>query len=96
VGEPAFERIKKAARQAQTVKIYSFNSKSDVWWKQSFSNFASLAVDVYQFEFAQIQTLCKLLKRTTELSVTSSGDSLYVSGELGECEISCKALQVQQ
>ncbi len=95
VGEPAFARIKKARRQAQAVKVYSFNSKSNVWWQQSQSDFATLAVEVYQFDFAQIQALAKLLKRTLELSVTISGDSLYVAAESGECEVTCRTLQDQ-
>lgn len=93
VGEPAFARIKKARRQAQAVKVYSFNSKSDVWWQQAQSDFATLDAEVYQFEFTQVQALAKLLKRTMELSVTISGDSLYVAGESGECEVTCRALQ---
>ena len=96
VGEPAFERIKKACRQAQAVKVYSFNTKSDVWWQQSQGDFATLDIEVYQFVFAQIQALAKLAKRTMEMSVTVSGDSLYVATESGECEISCRALQDQQ
>ena len=93
VGEPAFERIKKARRQAQAVKVYSFNTKSDVWWQQSQGDFATLDVAVYQFVFAQIQALAKLLKRSMDLSVTISGDSLYVAAESGECEITYSALQ---
>lgn len=95
VGEPTFERIKKARRQAQAVKVYSFNSKSDVWWKQSQAEFATLDIDVYQFHYPQIQALSQLLKRTMELSLTISGDSVYVAAELGECEITCRALQGQ-
>ena len=96
VGEPAFERIKKARRQAQAVKVYSFNTKSDVWWQQSQSDFATLDVEVYQFQFAQIQALANLVKRSMDLSLTISGDSLYVAAESGECEIICNALQDRQ
>jgi uncharacterized protein YaeQ len=96
VGEPAFERIKKACRQAQMVKVYSFNTKSDVWWQQTQDDFSALNVDVYQFAFAQIQTLAELVKRTMDLAVTISGDSLYVATESGECEINCRVLQEQQ
>ena len=93
VGEPAFARTKKTCRQAAFVKVYTFNTKSDVWWKQSQKDFSTLAVDVYQFQFAQIQTLAKLLKRTMDLSLTISGDSLYIAAELGECEVTCGELQ---
>lgn len=93
VGEPAFERIKKACRQAQAVKVYSFNSKSDVWWKQSENDFAKLDVEVYQFQYSQIKALAGLLQRTMDLSLTLSGDSVFVAAELGECEITCRTLQ---
>lgn len=95
LGEPAFERIKKASRLAKAVKVYSFNSKSAVWWKQSLTDFGKLNVDVYQFNFEQIKALATLVKRTMDFSVTIAGDTLYIAAELGECEISCNALQVQ-
>ncbi|MFT6924770.1 MAG: hypothetical protein ACJAZP_000328 [Psychromonas sp.] len=95
MGEPAFDRIKKASRLAKQVKVYSFNSKSAVWWKQSSADFGKLNIDVYQFNFEQVQALAKLLKRTMDYSVTIAGDTLYIAAELGECEISCNALQVQ-
>ncbi|WP_354624520.1 YaeQ family protein [Psychromonas sp. MME2] len=93
VGEPAFERIKKASHQAKQVKVYSFNSKSDVWWKQSQADFATVKVEVNQLQFVQIQALAKLVKRTMDFSVTITGDSAYIATELGECEISCLNLQ---
>ena len=96
VGEPAFERIKKARRQAKVVKVYSFNSKSEVWWRQSESDFSSVDVDVFQFEFQQIQALSKLVKRSMDLSVTISANSLYVAADFGECEIVCTTLQDNQ
>lgn len=39
VGEPEAERIKKASRQAKQVAVYSFNSKSAVWWEKNKENF---------------------------------------------------------
>ena len=44
VGEPDAERIKKSTRKAQLVKVYSFNSKSDVWWEQSKAKFEQLQI----------------------------------------------------
>jgi len=32
IGEPAFDRIKKATRLSPGVKVYSFNLKSNSWW----------------------------------------------------------------
>ena len=93
VGEPSVERIKKASRQAQTLKIYCFNSKADVWWSQAQQKISRLKASVYQFQWEEIQSLAALVQRTMEISVTITGDSAYVATELGECEISWAVLQ---
>ncbi|GLS91035.1 hypothetical protein GCM10007916_21030 [Psychromonas marina] len=97
MGEPAFDRIKKASRVAKSACVYSFNSKSDVWWRQGEAEFSTLKnLSVYQFQFEQIQQLAKLVKRTMELSITISGESTYVATELGECEVNHTVLQQSQ
>ena len=93
VGEPAVERIKKAARLAAAVKVYSFNTKSDVWWKQGQQKFDELPVSVFRFQWDQVQSLVALVERTMDLSVTITGESAYVAAELGECEVSWVSLQ---
>ena len=93
VGEPAPDRIKKASRLADEVKIYSFNSKSDVWWSQSEQKIKQLKASVYQFDWENIEALAALVERTMDLSVSITGDSAYVATALGECEVNWKALQ---
>ena len=93
VGEPAFDRIKKAARQAKVTKIYTFNTKSGVWWKQSRKDFAMIKAEVYQFEFEQIQQLAALVERTMDFSITITGNVLYVAADRGSCEINLTRLQ---
>ena len=87
IGEPAFDRIKKACRQAQAVKVYSFNTKSDVWWDQDASKFNQLAASYYRFEWSDILTLAQLVERTMDFSVTITDDSAYIATNLGECEV---------
>lgn len=88
VGEPAFERIKKASRIAAQVKIYAFNSRADVWWDQGREKFSGLpGLAVYRFDWEQIKALTKMVERTMDLSVTISGDSVYVATKTGECEV---------
>ena len=88
VGEPSPERIKKSSRLAPEVKVYSFNSKSDTWWKQTkdkvnqFSN-----VKFYQFDWQQAQTLATFAKRTMDWSLSISDDTVYVAAENQECEL---------
>jgi len=94
VGEPAVDRIKKAARLSPAVKVYSFNSKSDVWWDQGRAKFNELTVSVFQFQWERIQALAALVQRTMDLSITITGDSAYVAAESGECEVSWVPLQV--
>lgn len=93
VGEPAVERVKKATRLATSVKVYSFNAKSDVWWEQSRAGFSSLPVSVFRFDPEGIGRLAGLLQRTMALSLTITGDSAFVATETGECELEWSTLQ---
>lgn len=93
VGEPSIDRIKKATRLSPNVKVYSFNSKSDVWWEQCREKCARLKVSIFRFEWESIQALAALQQRTMNLSVTITGDSAYVATDAGECEVSWEVLQ---
>ena len=94
VGEPSVDRIKKATRLSPAVRVYSFNSKSDVWWNQGRAKFNELPVSVFQFQWESIQALAALVQRTMDLSITITGDSAYVAAQAGECEVSWVPLQV--
>jgi uncharacterized protein YaeQ len=94
VGEPTVDRIRKATRLSPTVKVYSFNSKSDTWWTQGRVKFNELPVSVFQFQWRSIQALAALVKRTMDLSVTIAGDTAYIATDSEECEVLCSALQV--
>ncbi|MBT8139065.1 MAG: YaeQ family protein [Gammaproteobacteria bacterium] len=92
VGEPGFERIKKASRIAKAVKVYSFNTKSDVWWRQEQEKFEGLSVSLMQFPWPDIEALAKLVQRTMELSVTITCDSVYIATPLGEVDVAAISL----
>ena len=96
VGEPAFERIKKATRIAKKTKVYSFNSKSDVWWMQGESQFKTLALEVVRFDWNGIQALAKLVERTMDFSLTFSGETAYIATAKGDCEVHWEVLQRNQ
>lgn len=93
VGEPAFDRMKKACRQAQKTSVYSFNSKSDVWWQQEATAFASIPVDVYQFPIAGVEAMAEHLNRTLEFSLTISDGTAFVTFPTGDVEIPRRSLQ---
>lgn len=93
VGEPAFDRIKKARRLSDRVRVYSFNSKSDVWWAQSRDKLATLPISVYRFSWPEVQTLAAMASRVMDMSVTISGESVHVAGEGGEIALMMATLQ---
>lgn len=96
MGEPAVERIKKATRKAQEVKVYSFSTKSDVWWDQNQDQFNQLDADIYRFDWEEIQNFTNMLERTMDFSVTISGNSAYIATAKGECEVHWQTLQEKQ
>lgn len=92
VGEPVVDRVKKATRQAKAVKVYSFNSKSDTWWNQNQNPLKQLPAEYYQFPWEQVQALAALVTRTMDISMTLSENSLYITTDDGDCEVTCRAL----
>ncbi|MCL4144367.1 UNVERIFIED_CONTAM: hypothetical protein GTU68_011622 [Idotea baltica] len=95
VGEPSADRVKKACNRAQQVRVYSFNSKSDVWWSQGEAKFSRLDASFYRFPWESIEALAGLVQRTMDLSVTITGDSAYITGDKGEVEVSWEVLQTR-
>lgn len=96
LGEPAFDRVKKAKRLAKNVKIYSFNSKSDTWWRQCQAQFSTLDVSVFQFDPAAIQSLARFVQRGMNISVTITGDSAFIATEQGEVEVLWQVKQLAE
>jgi uncharacterized protein YaeQ len=92
VGEPEVERIKKATRKASSVEVFSFNSKSDVWWAQSREKFVQLNAHFYRFNWHEIQQLASLCQRTMNFSVLITGESALITFENGECEVNWQTL----
>lgn len=93
-GEPSADRLRKAARRAREVRVYSFNSKSDTWWAQTGPRLEGLAVTVLQFSWPAVRQLAGLIDRTTAASITVSGDSAYVAAPRGECELPWRILKM--
>lgn len=92
IGEPTFERLKKARPISEKLTVYSFNSKSDVWWSQSENKFTKLDIKYYQFNYQHIQQLAKMLERGMNFSITISEQSAFIATEKGECEVEWKTL----
>lgn len=93
VGEPAPERIKKACTKSQAVAIYSFNSKSEVWWTQARSALAALNVSVFRFLWPEIQALATSVTRNMDIQVTITSGMLYISFPDAQHAVTLERLQ---
>jgi len=93
VGEPAFDRIKKATRVAKEVKLYCFNSKADTWWELNRNDFGKLSAQIFQFQWDEIVALANKVDRTMDISITITDSSAYVATAKGECEVTLQQLQ---
>ena len=96
VGEPSFERMKKACRQSKHTVVYSFNAKSAVWWKQSMVQLQSLPLYVIQFQYAEMQKMAALAERTMDWAITLSGESAFVATSSTQVELSWQSLHSAQ
>ncbi|WP_425666874.1 YaeQ family protein [Vibrio tubiashii] len=93
IGEPSLDRIKKSCRLAKQVDVFSFNSKSDVWWEQTKNKVHQYDASIYRFDWNGIEALSEVVERSMDLSVMITGDSLFVDSDKGSFEISLKSLQ---
>lgn len=93
VGEPDVDRVKKSTRLAKKVQVYSFNTKSDVWWEQNKGKFGMLPASITRFDWEGIQALAGLVTRTMDMSVMITGNSAYITADNGDCEVTWETLQ---
>lgn len=93
VGEPDTDKVKKATRLSSVVKVYTFNSKSAVWWGQEQKKFEGLKASVIRFPWENIQALATLVARTVAMSVTITGNSAFINADTGDVEVSWEMLQ---
>jgi uncharacterized protein YaeQ len=79
VGEPSADRLKKASRSGANAKVYSINTKSDVWWRQVKHD--DLSISFYRLKWPELVALAKVTSRTMSLSISISDNSLFVSAD---------------
>ena len=92
VGEPGADRVQKACRMAESVQVYSFNSKSDTWWQRESAGIGATGAKVFQLPWAEVEQLAELARRTLAMSVTVSDLSALVATESGSVELTWREL----
>jgi|TARA_Y100000385_G_scaffold138173_1_gene143548 uncharacterized protein YaeQ len=92
IGEPVAERLRKASHIAEEVKVYCFNTKSDLWWARSEKEVTAAKVQAIQFDWGQIVELSGLLARTLQLSITVTDQSAFIASDAGSVEVHWRLL----
>jgi len=92
VGEPNYDRVKKATQLSPAVKVFSFNRKSDVWWKQGQEKFLNLTATYYRFNNDELLALAGTVTRTQHLSVTIESSVMYIASMQGNFEVTLENL----
>ncbi len=87
IGEPDPERVKKASRISDKVSIFTFNTKSTVWWSQNQNKISAYKPEVIRLDNEGIEAMANLVERTMDLSVMISGDKLYINSPSGDAEV---------
>ncbi|MEM9302973.1 MAG: YaeQ family protein [Pseudomonadota bacterium] len=93
VGEPSEDRIRKASRQADRTIIYSFNSKSEVWWRNEGAALSRHPAEFFRVLWEDVQALAPLVQRTMDIAVTLSGGSAYFATADGDREVRWEAIE---
>jgi len=93
LGEPDVDRVKKATRIADVVKIYTYQTRSDIWWQQNQGKLGYLSVEIVRFDPEAIDHISQSPSRTADLSVMITGHSLFIEGDMGSHEITYDVLQ---
>lgn len=80
VGQPTFERVKKASNQAQQVSIFSFGRGVEVWWKAQAAAIKALPkVTTYYLAAEEVKALAALADKTMKLTITLTEGVAYVA-----------------
>lgn len=79
VGQPEAARLRKACGRARRVSVYTFGKSADTWWKLNSEAITALPrVQVWQFDWEEIQAAAALLDRTVKLNTSIVGGTIYL------------------
>jgi len=93
VGQPEAARLKKACGRARQVSVYAFAKSADTWWKLNGDSLSVLPrLQVWQFDWEEIQAAAALLDRTVQLSVSVVGGTLYLDNGNASVSVEPKLL----
>jgi len=92
VGEPVFDRVKKATQLSRSVDVYCFNRKSDVWWNQGSQELLKLDANYFRFNNEEVLSVASKTIRTQQLSITIDTGMIYVASDSASFELLLESL----
>lgn len=79
VGQPEEPRLRKACGRSRRVSVYAFAKSTPTWWKLHSDAISALPrLQVWQFDWAEIQAAANLLDRTVKLNTSIVGGIIYL------------------
>lgn len=79
VGQPEESRLRKACGRARLVSVYTFGKSAATWWKLNSASISALPrLQVWQFDWDEIQAAAALLDRTVKLNTSIVGGIVYL------------------
>jgi len=92
VGEPSADRLRKASRLAERTIVYSFNSRSDVWWPEVMKDLPSGTVTAYRLPWPEVHALTPIAERTASFTLTVARPTLLIAAQQGEFTLNIETL----
>ena len=79
IGQPEEPRLRKACGKAREVRVYAFGKSAATWWKLNGEAIGALPrIQVWQFDWGEIEAMAKLLDRTMQLNMSVVGGVVYL------------------
>ena len=79
IGHPEEPRLRKACGRALQVSVYAFARSTPTWWKLNGEAISALPhLQVWQFDWAEVEALAAMLSRTVQLNVSTVGGIMYL------------------
>jgi uncharacterized protein YaeQ len=93
IGQPEEPRLRKACGKAKAVLVYAFGKSADTWWKLNGEAIAKLPrLEVWQFEWPEVEAFTALVDRTINLNVSIVGGVIYLDNGTDSVSLEPKKL----
>lgn len=93
VGQPEEPRLRKACGKARKVVVYTFGKSADTWWKLNGEAISALPrLQVWQFDWPEVEAVAGLMNRTMNLNVSIVGGVIYLDSGAGTVSLEPRQL----